>query len=391
MSHILQPWHSFALAQQLYQKLYPSVKIFQNSTNKGVVYSMNRGIELSMSDFIIFKSADDICLPNFFQTAMDLLEQNPQADICSADHIYFEDNIKDGHKESLNLSQKNCFIPVKKLIEIWNPDNMLPGGSCIVRRIALIKVGGFFEEVKWYSDWLTFLILGFKNGLCYCPTPFTGSRLNSESYGNSQLMNEEIQNKVYIAILEVLEMKSPEILGSFARTGALEIFGPSMVNAYLDESKNWSINRLHLMQRPIARWFGKETPANNSNSGIGLVIKETLSKNKKLLSHYFAELKKPSILVYGAGLHTDKLLTVWSDFDFPNIKAIVTTNNDHKKTDQLGIPIKSLSKLEMIPDLIIISSKSFEGDMVKTCEDLFPNTPRIAFWATNRSLLPKIK
>jgi glycosyltransferase involved in cell wall biosynthesis len=55
----------------------------RNDTNKGLVFSLNRGIKSAKGDFIARMDADDICHPERFQNQILFLKQNPSIGLCS--------------------------------------------------------------------------------------------------------------------------------------------------------------------------------------------------------------------------------------------------------------------------------------------------------------------
>jgi len=52
------------------------IKLHQNGTNRGIVYSRNKGIELSSGTYIGMLDADDIALPGKFRKQVEFLQKN---------------------------------------------------------------------------------------------------------------------------------------------------------------------------------------------------------------------------------------------------------------------------------------------------------------------------
>src|SRR5882762_1877584 len=55
------------------------IKLYQNERNRGVSYTLNRGIDLAASDYLFFPGADDEILPGFTEKSLTLLAQYPHA------------------------------------------------------------------------------------------------------------------------------------------------------------------------------------------------------------------------------------------------------------------------------------------------------------------------
>ena len=73
----------------------PVVKLVRNEKNMGVFFTGNLGISLATGDYLYGAAADDKVLPSFFEKSITLLEQHPQAGLCSTDMAYID---RQGHR-----------------------------------------------------------------------------------------------------------------------------------------------------------------------------------------------------------------------------------------------------------------------------------------------------
>jgi|MDTB01.3.fsa_nt_gb glycosyltransferase involved in cell wall biosynthesis len=371
--------NSWVLAQKL-EKRHDNVTAVRNKKNKGVIYSMNRGTEIAKSEFILYRSADDISLPGSFAKVHQILMHKKKCDLIVGEVIFFKEKVEDGTKESLGLSKRATFISPDQLIKKWNPDSIIPGSSTIVRRHSVMKVGNFKETLRGYCDWYMFLKLAFDGGLFFCPQPFSGARLSSHSYGNAKLSEEKTQNKLYKNILRFLDKENSNIIDAFAKTGALEVFGPKLVEYYENSFQEIRINNKSLLNKPIKRWTANGVKNELRNNPIANVIREHLqNKTKEILSFT----QKPLIYVYGAGMHTDNLLNVWEEFKFPRISLIIVSE-ESKIKKFLGIPVHKICIKLKKPDIVIISSRSFEDIMYDNCKSNFSDSKTITFWSSHK-------
>ena len=105
-----------------------------------------------------------------------------------------------------------------------------------------------------------------------------------------------------------------------------------------------------------------------------------LSENENKLSQLFSGNKKINIVAYGAGLHTEKLLQVWNEFEFPAISTITTTDKSTSNSfiSIPIIPIEELSNKDI--DLVILSSQSFEEAMAEKTQEILPSANILSFW-----------
>ena len=60
--------------------------------NKGLIFSLNEGIEVSKGKYIIRMDADDISLPNRLKIQLDFMEKNKDIAICGTVAITFDEN-----------------------------------------------------------------------------------------------------------------------------------------------------------------------------------------------------------------------------------------------------------------------------------------------------------
>lgn len=68
------------------------IKYFENDENRGVIFTLNRGLKEIESEFIIRMDADDISLPNRFAEQIKFMDNNPQIGLSgTAIEIFNED------------------------------------------------------------------------------------------------------------------------------------------------------------------------------------------------------------------------------------------------------------------------------------------------------------
>ena len=65
-----------------FARRFPSVKIFRNEENEGVVHCMNKGAKKATGDCILFRAADDHLLPDSISEAREAFGQKPDATIA---------------------------------------------------------------------------------------------------------------------------------------------------------------------------------------------------------------------------------------------------------------------------------------------------------------------
>jgi len=94
-----------------YAKQDSRIKVI-NQKNKGLPFSLNRGIEMSSGEYIVRMDADDISLPYRFEKQLDFMQKNPEIGICGSSIIAFgevKEAIKKFYKDDKMLKSELLF------------------------------------------------------------------------------------------------------------------------------------------------------------------------------------------------------------------------------------------------------------------------------------------
>lgn len=371
-----------------FARRFPSIKIFRNEQNEGVVHCMNKGAKEATGDSILFRAADDISIEGSFEIAMALLERYREAGLCYGDCKFFSERPSDGTTDSLSLSPEPSFLGPEDLALRWKSDCIIHGFSVFVRKKALQDAQFFSPELMGFSDMFAFLVIAFRHGMVYTPTCLTAVRLSSLSYGNSILQNKKSKEKALLNIFKLIRKSYGDLHSMFTRTSALSIFGQDLLETYYKNPQVWSVENLHMLQR--LQWdFYHKTHQNSKddNHGISKVVRERLHAVRDEILKILEKSISPKVAIYGAGTHTEKLLNIWKELKFPPISLIVLSEMPNSKSFE-GIPMLGIMSIaEENLDLIVLSSKSFEEIMLQNCEKFLPETPRLGFWRSESTNL----
>lgn len=68
------------------------IKLINNDGNKGLIYSLNKGIDTASGIYIARMDADDVSLPDRFEKQLAFLEADPALGVCSCDYILFSES-----------------------------------------------------------------------------------------------------------------------------------------------------------------------------------------------------------------------------------------------------------------------------------------------------------
>ena len=83
------------------------INIFQNDLNRGLSYSLNKGIGLASGSYIARMDADDICLRDRLSVQLEYLQKHPYVDVLGANCVKFDE---EGKFEVSNVITSNASI-----------------------------------------------------------------------------------------------------------------------------------------------------------------------------------------------------------------------------------------------------------------------------------------
>ncbi|MEH1812666.1 MAG: glycosyltransferase [Nostoc sp.] len=169
----------------------PRIKIF-SYTNAGGNVSRNRGLQLAVGEFVSFLDADDLWTPDKLQSQLKALQENATATVAYSWTDYIDENgeiVLSGTHITANGD-----IYEKLLLT-----NFLENGSNpLIRREALIKLGGFDESLSAAQDWDMWLRLACQFDFVCVPSVQILYRISANSVSANLIRQEK-------ACLQVLE------------------------------------------------------------------------------------------------------------------------------------------------------------------------------------------
>ena len=169
-----------------FQRTEPHLRSFRHDRNRGVVYTLNRGMELAEGEYVFFTAADDKVLPGLIETSMKLLARYPQAGLCSTLSRLIDINGNDkGVFPTQVISQKPSFLsPVDCLRTLRRRGTWFMGNTTIYKRQALLNAGGFIPELGSHCDGFTQQVVALRHGACFIPEPLACWRKMETGYAS---------------------------------------------------------------------------------------------------------------------------------------------------------------------------------------------------------------
>lgn len=123
-----------------YQKNYPDkIILIRNEKNMGLNITLNNCLKYAKGEYVARMDGDDISLPNRFEKQVEFLESNPQYAIVSSPMILFDESGDWG---------KTKVIEKPQIIDFVDHSPFFCHAACMIRRDALMSVGGYTENKK---------------------------------------------------------------------------------------------------------------------------------------------------------------------------------------------------------------------------------------------------
>lgn len=122
---------------------------FVKLNHRGIVTALNKGLEISKSEYIVRVDADDLSLPDRFEKLLNYMEENKQIAVCGSWAISIDDEGKViGEMKYPPMQYKD----IKKYSLLHNP---FIHPSVIFRKEVVLGVGGYrnFKHNEDYELW----------------------------------------------------------------------------------------------------------------------------------------------------------------------------------------------------------------------------------------------
>lgn len=180
-----------------------SIKWHHNEQNLGHSSSVNRGVEMSQSDWIKLLDDDDYLSPNCLEIMNQAIKKNPQAVICSCQAIKV-------NKQGEKIGQTKI-VKQGELVYIFQEDihynmllDQLPFGTPVqvaFRKDAFVKSGGWdtcFDEVQLYDEIDSWLRIANFGDAMFINKPLVYRTIWSEGINQKYSLEKRLEYNILI-------------------------------------------------------------------------------------------------------------------------------------------------------------------------------------------------
>ena len=209
---------------------YPVLKVHLSERNLGVNATMNRAIPLARGDYIFFTAADDEVRPGLFEKLLPLIRAYPKAGLYTGLCEWRRTDSGLTWVMGGGMPKEPCHLSPDDMVALGRSGRlMISNPSTIYRKTALLEVGGWRPELRWFTDWFGAFTVGFRHGICHVPEVLSTFNLSPTSYYHSACSREE-RRAVMGQLLQLLESeKFADVAPRIGQSGVLGAFGWPML------------------------------------------------------------------------------------------------------------------------------------------------------------------
>lgn len=151
------------------------IVLINNEGNKGLIFSLNKGIEQAKGKYIARMDADDICLPERFSQQFNFLELHPEIGVCSSNYIQFNNSFQKTYSSFTDHDEIFAFL-------LFNSSIIHP--SLLIRKNILINNHLFDDKYKHTEDYELWSRLIFECKFSSVPETLLKYRIHSNQVTN---------------------------------------------------------------------------------------------------------------------------------------------------------------------------------------------------------------
>ena len=230
-----------------YANRYPYIRLERHERNLGAVATGRHLANMAKGDYVYWAASDDYVLPGFFETAMAMAEQYPQAGIISGQYIVIDTNgNKIGLAEIPHWTTPRFASPgqfLKDYLEKVAIGHSLSSAT-IHKRTSLEEAGGFRPELASWCDTFAIRAIGLRHGACYIPQPCTCMRWSPNTFSSSTMADARLMLKIVARMADLM------------RSTQFNLYFPGEYVVRLEQHFRSSVIHTHLA-RLIIKEFGE--------------------------------------------------------------------------------------------------------------------------------------
>jgi len=231
---------------------YPALRFIRNHRNLGLQASIARALPLVTSEYLVWAASDDRLLPDFLEASMAVLERHPRAGLCFSELSVLKGDTGEIERfaavpwvaHTFDLSDLPEYLApadvIRRMQRAYLP---ITSNSVVVRREALLALGGYPAALEWFSDSFAYTVIALRHGACVVPRTLVLIRSNPGSYSQGGMRDRGRQAVVLTALLHILARPDyRDIRRAFRRCPSnFSPYGTLMLELQLRRIRDWEL------------------------------------------------------------------------------------------------------------------------------------------------------
>lgn len=189
---------------------HPGMKLLRNERNLGFFRSLERLLSQTNAEFVYIAAADDYVFPGFFENAMKMAQRYPRVGVIFGQMITVTESEEYRSTHIASRLPGWTWISPEAFLENYLKAERASyslSGATIHRREALIEMGGFREELGYWSDTFAIRAIGLKYGAVYLPQICRAKRIVEGSMSGTALDNLDLKLSIATKAAELMRSK----------------------------------------------------------------------------------------------------------------------------------------------------------------------------------------
>ncbi len=250
--------HSIEIIER-FSAANPAVLFLRNAKNLGVHASIARALSLVTTDYLVWTAADDRLLSQFIEKSMAAVERHPQAGLCLSETTQLLGTSGSILRFATEPSVRHIF-DLTDLAEFSPPAELakrmrraylpIASNTVIVKREALLSLGGYDQQLKWFADSFAYTVIALRYGACVVAETLAVIRTTADSY-SSGMHDRAKQSEVLQRMLDTLASREYRDVRRIFRA-CPSVFSPGwnlMLRVQLGSVRDWDLFLPYLIWR----------------------------------------------------------------------------------------------------------------------------------------------
>jgi glycosyltransferase involved in cell wall biosynthesis len=179
----------------------PDSIFIRHTQNAGLCKTLNEALSYSHGEFISMIATDDAWEPDKIERQLILMHrQSPNVAVVYADATRMDETSQRLAPDFIEAHTPECNRPSGRVFAELANRNFIPAMATLIRRQALIDVGGYDERLT-YEDYDMWLRLAAKYEFVYCPLALARYRIVATSLVRTVFFKPTAQHHLTLCLI----------------------------------------------------------------------------------------------------------------------------------------------------------------------------------------------